>query len=251
MLTQPWFRKERSSPGLRVLLVVRLCTGLEYPAGLWRDRRQRNSAQPGHWVSGAIKLNDPLYLVAPPRVSLTHSKVGWLPLFILASTVDRNLVSADSIRERLNNLVNDVRLALLDPQIVSDYMRLTSSNEEDFAWTQCLDNEELFGGDFFEDFAGQGRTHWHYGVAHPILCGIETKFMADYGRDWLRHSSTARLAIVVGSRNVSGLKMFDPRMIWQITSSMFVVCGSVGGAFILSCKRNGICNSREFSQIEC
>ena len=166
---------------------------------------------------------------------MTVNQVGWLPIFILASTVDRNLVSADSIRERLNKLVNDVRLALLDPQIISDYMRLTGSTEEDFFWTECLNNEEIFGGDFFEDFAGQGRTHWHYGVAHPILCGIETKFMADYGRDWLRQSYAARLAMVVGSRNINGLKMFDPRMIWQITSSLFVVCGSVGGAFILSC----------------
>ncbi|CAF9941422.1 hypothetical protein IMSHALPRED_002569 [Imshaugia aleurites] len=166
--------------------------------------------------------------------------VGWLPIFILASTVDRNLVSADSMRERLNNLVNDVRLALLNPQVISDYMRITHTTEEDFAWTQCLRDEELFGGDFFETFAGQGRTHWHYGVAHPILCGIETKFMADYGRDWLRHGHTARLAMVVGSRNDNGLKMFDPRMIWQITSSFFVVCGSVGGAFILSLIATGL-----------
>ncbi|CAF9941941.1 MAG: hypothetical protein ALECFALPRED_009427 [Alectoria fallacina] len=171
---------------------------------------------------------------SPTMNHLSLHLVGWLPIFILASTVDRNLVSADSIRQRLNDLVNDVRLALLDPQVISDYMRITSSTEEDFAWTKCLNNEELFGGDFFEEFAGQGRTHWHYGVAHPILCGIETKFMADYGRDWLRHGHTARLAIVVGSRNVNGLKMFDPRMLWQITSSIFVVCGSVGGAFILS-----------------
>lgn len=60
--------------------------------------------------------------------------------------------------------------------------------------------------------------------------------MADYGRDWLRHGYAARLAIVVGSRNDNGLKMFDPRMIWQITGSLFIVCGSVGGGFILSCK---------------
>lgn len=73
-------------------------------------------------------------------------------------------------------------------------------------------------------------------MAHPILAGIETKFMAEYGRDWLRHGYAARLAIVVGSRNDNGLKMFDPRMVWQITSSIFIVCGSVGGGFILSCK---------------
>ena len=73
-------------------------------------------------------------------------------------------------------------------------------------------------------------------VAHPILAGIETKFMASYGRDWLRHGNAARLAMVVESRNINGLKMFDPRMGWQVTSSLFIVCGTAGGAFILSCK---------------
>ena len=198
--------------------------------------RQRTTWQLGFWCDPP----DDQPLLKP---SLTGTQVGWLPIFILASTVDRNLVSADSIRERLNNLVNDVRLALLDPQVRSDFMSITNSTEEDVAWTQCLDDEEMFGGDFFEHFAGQGRTHWHYGVAHPILCGIETKFMADYGRDWLRHSHTARLAMVVASRNINGLKMFDPRMIWQITGSMFVVGGSVGGAFILSCECSRICNN--------
>ena len=41
--------------------------------------------------------------------------------------------------------------------------------------------------------------------------------MARYGRDWLRRGYAARLAIVVGSKNVNGLKMFDTRVIWQIT----------------------------------
>ena len=152
-------------------------------------------------------------------------------------------MSADSIRDRLNNLVDDVRLALLDPGVISEYMRMTTSTEEDFLWTRCLGDEEFSSGDFFESFAGQGRTHWHYGVAHPILCGIETMFLANYGRDWLRHGHTARLAMVVGSRNINGLKMFDPRMVWQITSSIFVVCGSIAGAFVLSCKCNSTCSN--------
>ncbi len=58
--------------------------------------------------------------------------------------------------------------------------------------------------------------------------------MADYGRNWLRHGYAARLAMVVGSRNVNGLKMFDPRMAWQVTSSVIIVGGSVFGAFIIS-----------------
>lgn len=169
--------------------------------------------------------------------------VGWLPILILASTVDRNLVSADAIREKLNSLIDDVRLALLDPQGVRAYMVDTRTTEEDFAWTSCLRDEAFSRGDFFKGFGGQGRTHWHYGVAHPILAGIETKFIADYGRNWLHFGTAARLAIVVGSRNVNGLKMFDPRMIWQITSSIVIVCGSVGGAFVLSCK-----SSENFAQ---
>lgn len=77
--------------------------------------------------------------------------------------MDRNLVSADSVREKLNDLVNDVRNALLDPEILAAYMRDTRTTHEDFVWAECLGNEDLFGGDFFEGFAGQGRTHWHYG----------------------------------------------------------------------------------------
>lgn len=161
--------------------------------------------------------------------------VGWLPILILASTVDRSLVSSDSIQNKLNLLLNDVRLALLNPEVLETYMSMTHTTLEDFAWTSCLNREE-FRQDFFTKFAGQGRTHWHYGVAHPLLAGIEAKFMAEYGRDWLRHGHAARMAIVVGSRNVNGLKMFDARMVWQITSALIVVGGSVGGAFILSCK---------------
>ncbi|KAL8952061.1 MAG: hypothetical protein Q9222_002013 [Ikaeria aurantiellina] len=162
--------------------------------------------------------------------------MGWLPILILASTVDRNLVSADAIRTKLNRLIYDVKTALLDPEILAIYMKDTETSPEDFSWMYCLGNEDLFPKDFFVGFGGQGRSHWHYGVAHPLLAGMESKFMAEYGRDWLRHGYAARLAIVVGSRNINGLQMFDPRMAWQITASIFIIGGSVSGAFILSCK---------------
>ncbi|KAL9600718.1 MAG: hypothetical protein Q9179_003120 [Wetmoreana sp. 5 TL-2023] len=158
----------------------------------------------------------------------------WLPILVLASSVDRNLVSADAIRPKLNHLITEVRSALLNPEILTKYMNETDTTPEDFSWMHCLNNEDLFPEDFFIGFGGQGRTHWHYGAAHPLLAGIESKFMAEYGRDWLRHGYAARLAIVVGSRNINGLRMFDPRMVWQISASLFVIGGSVGGAFILS-----------------
>ena len=160
---------------------------------------------------------------------------GWLPIMVIASTVDRNVVSADSIQRRLNHLVEDVRKALLDSEIGTGYMQTIQTGPEDFSWCEKLTDEKIFDGNFFTKFSGQGRTHWHYGVAHPLLAGMEAKFMARYGRDWLRGGNAARLVIVVGTRNVNGLKMFDPRMVWQIASSLILVMGSAGGAFIISC----------------
>ncbi|KAL8716428.1 MAG: hypothetical protein Q9220_000335 [cf. Caloplaca sp. 1 TL-2023] len=162
-------------------------------------------------------------------------KKGVVPVFVsFLCTVDRNLVSADAIRKKLNRLIDDVKSALLDPEILTFYMRDTETSPEDFSWMYCLGNQDLFPKDFFVGFGGQGRSHWHYGVAHPLLAGMESKFMADYGRDWLRHGYAARLAMVVGSRNINGLQMFDPRMAWQITASICIIGGSISGAFVLS-----------------
>ena len=164
--------------------------------------------------------------------------VAWLPVLIVASTVDRNSVSANSIRERLNILLEEVRQSLLSPNVLQEYQIATNTHHEDFEWIESLRDTAVFDGNFFVGFGGQGRTHFHYGVAHPILSGIETKFMAEYGRDWLRHGAAARLAIVVGSRNVNGLKMFDPRMAWQTLGALVIFCGSTFGSFILSCIHN-------------
>ena len=39
-----------------------------------------------------------------------------------------------------------------------------------------------------------------------------------------------------GSRNPMGLKLFDPRMVWQALSSLVIVGASGFGAFIISCE---------------
>ena len=97
-----------------------------------------------------------------------------------------------------------------------------------------LNDEAYFQNDFFTRFAGQGRIRWHYGVAHPIIAGIEDSFVADYGRDWLRNAEQARTKLVKGPLRITGLNYFDLREFWQILSSIFIVCGSVSGAFIIS-----------------
>lgn len=161
--------------------------------------------------------------------------VGWLPVLVVASTVDRNSVSADSVREKLNGLVNEVRDALLDMDTIQTYQKVTNSSESELAWIATLRDSDSFKDDFFQAFAGQGRTHFHYGVAHPILSGIETKFIAQYGRDWLRYNAAARRALTHGSRNDNGLKMFDLRMAWQVIGAIILFCGSTFGSFFISC----------------
>lgn len=162
--------------------------------------------------------------------------LAWLPILILTSIVDRNPVAANSIQMELNGLLDDVRLALLDPGLRNTYLRDTRRTQEDFAWTSHLDNEDYSHQDFFTQFAGQGRVRWHYGVAHPIIEGIEKTFMAKWGRNWLRDPDMARTFMVLGPPEMAGLRWFDFRMVWQIQGSVCIVCGAVGGAFILSCK---------------
>ena len=111
--------------------------------------------------------------------------LGWLPVMILVTIVDRNPTAIEPVRRKLNSLVDDVRRALLDPKLRNSYMTDTRRSIRDFAWTECLRDEDFFFGEFFTHFSGQGRVRWHYGVAHPILAGIESTFMAAEGRHWL------------------------------------------------------------------
>lgn len=164
--------------------------------------------------------------------------LSWMPVLILTGIVDRNPVAAESILVELNALLDDVRLALLDINLRNSYIREAGRTQNDFAWTSVLNNEDYFHQNFFTGFAGQGRVRWHYGVAHPVLAGIETTFMAAAGRNWLRDVEGARTAMVLGPKGTAGLRCFDFRMLWQIISAAQVVGGTAGGAFILSCEKN-------------
>lgn len=160
--------------------------------------------------------------------------LGWIPVFILGSIVDRNPVSSDDIRHRLNELLESVRRALLDPNLRHTYIKDTGGASDDYQWTQALHNDEHFSASFFSHFAGQGRTRWHYGVAHLILAGIEKAYVAQHGRDWLRDSERARTAMVLGPEQLTGLRWFDWREVWQIFSAVAVVTGTITGSIIIS-----------------
>ena len=161
--------------------------------------------------------------------------LAWLPVFVIATIVDRNPVGPDRIRRKINQLLDNVRAALLDPVLRETYRSATGRTEEDFAWTHALESDDLYDG-FFTKFAGQGRLRWHHGVAHSILTGSEIAYISRRGRNWMRDAERAKTAWVVGPENIYGLLWFDLRMIWQILSSIVVVGGTIGGAFILSCE---------------
>lgn len=162
--------------------------------------------------------------------------LAWLPCFLTATTVDRNPVGADRIRRKLNKFLEDTRVALLDSGARKSLLLNSERKEVDLAFTSVLDIDDFYRDGFFTRFAGQGRTRWHYGVAHPILAAMEGNHVAASGRGWLADTKAARAAIVWGPVKHQGLMWFDPRMAWQISSSLIVVGSTVFGAFILSCK---------------
>lgn len=171
--------------------------------------------------------------------------MSWLPVQVLATIVDRNPIAPEAIRRRLNQVVDDVRIALFNPRLQTSYMTETNRRPRDFARTKHLQDEDFFHADFFTVFAGQGRLRWHYGVAHSILAGIETTFVAKEGRNWLRDEDRALTYMVDGPRDghFKDLTSFDFRMLWQIMSSISIVMGTTAGAFIVSCKISLPCPS--------
>ena len=162
--------------------------------------------------------------------------LAWLPVLILCSIVDRNPVYTDDIRNKLNYLVDRVRLSLKNDTVRSMYLETIHNRDYQASmreWVEKISRQCDYMNDFFIDFAGQGRQRWHYGCSHPITHDIERAFIAREGRDWLRHEEEARTLLVLGDVR-GGLDLFDNRELWQISGAIFVVGGTILGASVLS-----------------
>ncbi|KAI4133120.1 MAG: hypothetical protein LQ338_000385 [Usnochroma carphineum] len=162
--------------------------------------------------------------------------LAWLPVFLIATIVDRNPVGTERNRRILNEFLEEVRSALLDPAARKPFLATSKRSVADLALTGVLRNNDTYHDGFFTHYAGQGRVRWHYGVAHPILAAMERCYVTVIGRGWLADPDAARSAIIWSPVREQGLIWFDPRMIWQISSSLVVVGGTIFGAFILSCR---------------
>jgi hypothetical protein len=163
--------------------------------------------------------------------------LAWFPILILGSIVDRNPVAAETIRKKLNTLIDHVRHSLRDQsnrEAFIDSFRHEPNHEKLRVWINNVAHEGEKMEDFFVDFAGQARVRWHYGAAHAILCDIENCYIAKRGRNWLANEKEARASLVLGEVNDQGLMWFDMREFWQITSAVLIVLGSCGAAFIIA-----------------
>ncbi|KAK3671667.1 hypothetical protein LTR78_008400 [Recurvomyces mirabilis] len=164
--------------------------------------------------------------------------LSWLPIVILCSIVDRNPVSADDIRKKLNRLVDHVRQSLMDEDICRrfvltiDDVKQRKQMRHDIA-KLSLACGSMKGAQFFEKFAGQGRQKWHYGAAHGILCDIEDAYIAESGRHWLRDEKRARTYLVLGDIR-GGLDWLDYRELQQVVVAVVCVEATTFGAWIVS-----------------
>lgn len=183
--------------------------------------------------------------------------LAWFPVLIVSGIVDRNPVLTDNTRKKVNKLLSDVQEALqregvrekfcanheVDPAALnwvfpSSQGTPPAKTAEDVNSLSSLDlesqNPACLSLNFFtEIFAGQGRVRWHYGVAHPILAGIESSIIGKKHRDWLSIPKIENL-LIRGPESDKGLWEFDAREFWEIISSLVIVAGTISGAFVIS-----------------
>lgn len=163
--------------------------------------------------------------------------MSWFPILILCSIVDRNPAAADDIQRKINKLVDLVCNSIQDDAIreefISSFGDLPESQRMAY-WVQKIAlRAEHIRGNFFQNFAGQGRVRFHYGAAYAILIDIEKAYVAEHGRNWLSLEREARASLVLGQVD-QGLVWFDGRLLWQILGAVICVVGTSTGAFILS-----------------
>lgn len=128
--------------------------------------------------------------------------VSWLPILILCSILDRNPVASDDIQRKLNKLVDLVCDSLLDTKTRQEYVAsfagLPQEQHTAYWVSKVAAKADLIRGNYFQGFAGQSRTRFHYGAAYAILIDIEKAYIAERGRDWLSNPNEARAALVLG-----------------------------------------------------
>ncbi|KAL8947352.1 MAG: hypothetical protein Q9222_006356 [Ikaeria aurantiellina] len=186
-----------------------------------RERRRKEVVpvfiSPG-WFLSSLALSIQNSFARPSDNQTAHDLAlgllpAWPPVLLIGTTVDRNAIGADPNRRKLNNFSEEVRVQVRDPTIRKACLVNAGRGELDLAWTAVFETDNFIWESFFTDFAGQGRLHWHYGVTHPVLAGMENAYMAGEGREWLQDNIRANEKMIWGSSYDRGLIWVDFRMI--------------------------------------
>ncbi|KAI9892500.1 MAG: hypothetical protein M1814_001457 [Vezdaea aestivalis] len=136
--------------------------------------------------------------------------MGWLPILIAASIVDRNPTNSEYVKQRLEFFLRSVNTRFQDgPQ-------------------------DLQSQNFLTYFCGQGRKAWHYGIAHSILTQIEQAYAHSPRGEILEHYKTNQLVEIGLQRTTGDLWRFDIVEAWQGFLAWLVVFMSTTSAFVLS-----------------
>ncbi|KAF2738610.1 hypothetical protein EJ04DRAFT_41324 [Polyplosphaeria fusca] len=163
--------------------------------------------------------------------------LAWFPILILCSILDRNPVASDDIERKLNKMVDLVCLSLQNDAIRADYIssfRDLPQSQQMAIWVEKIHTRaEYIKGNYFQGFAGQARTRFHYGAAYAILLDIEKAYIAEHGRHWLKDTREARASLVLGQVD-RGFVWFDGRQLWQVFFAVALVGGTGVGAFTVS-----------------
>lgn len=155
--------------------------------------------------------------------------MSWIPVLILCSIVDRNSNSTEILRLKINRFVNHIQKSMVDnPELIANIASDIGSTSE--LLNELGDQSKAsFFSNLFCEFAGQGRTRWHFGVGYSIISGLE-RYAAQYGREWYQDNIGTRRALLCVS-SPQGILSFDKHCMLQVLFAMLFVMGTIAGAF--------------------
>lgn len=142
--------------------------------------------------------------------------LGWFPVLVASTVVDRNPTDSKFTAEKINSFLEKVQ----------------DNNPTMFR----ISEPDLPRKDVFLEFTGQGRKRWHYGAAHGILGALENEHISKYGRNWYHLYQDGKLCDggVGGLDEDSTLNYFDFEQLWQAAFSLILLFSSCFGAFWIS-----------------
>lgn len=134
---------------------------------------------------------------------------------------------SEAVRSSPNGTIVDVDL--------TSWFDSSECDSPDLQWIDSISAPSLDKEGIFYSFAGQGRHHWHYGVASTILKGLKQDGIFDPKRGW-SYETDARCKLIATTRwdAKDRIHSWDLREFWQVLLSLLIVWSSVLAAFLIA-----------------